>query len=182
MLYFPDAPDGDHPPDPAGPLGFRCQPCERDMVSAPGGATALWHPENGHATFAGASSSSASTTSPFRDSMAHPVHPLFTLQTPRYRDACKTRSRPACSALAGPDLHRQVDISFPNAPRTRLTDGLLDMVTQPPDNVLFRAIDAGLVRRTSRLSIGKLGRLAGCGRGASPGSDAAANQHTGQAG
>ncbi len=26
--------------------------------------------------------------------------------------------RTACSALAGPDFHRQADISFPNAPRT----------------------------------------------------------------
>ncbi len=49
-----------------------------------------------------------------------PVHPLSTLQTPRYRDARTTHSRPACSALAGPDFHWQADISFPNAPRTTL--------------------------------------------------------------
>ena len=42
----------------------------------------------------------------------HPAHPLSTLQTPRYHDACKTRSRPACSALAGPDSHRQAATSF----------------------------------------------------------------------
>src|SRR6266404_8675692 len=41
-------------------------------------------------------------------------------QTPRYRDARKTRSRPACSALDGPDFHWQAHSSFPIAPRTRL--------------------------------------------------------------
>jgi hypothetical protein len=43
---------------------------------------------------------------------------LSTLRTPRYRDARKTRSRPACSALDGPDFHS----SFPIAPRIRLSD------------------------------------------------------------
>ena len=50
-----------------------------------------------------------------------PMHPLSTLQTPRCRDACKTRSWPVCSTLARPDSHRQVGISFPNAlPNLRL--------------------------------------------------------------
>src|SRR2546425_7534088 len=44
-----------------------------------------------------------------------PVHPLSTLQTPRCRDACKTRSWSVCSTLTRPDFHRQVGISFPNA-------------------------------------------------------------------
>jgi len=44
-----------------------------------------------------------------------PVHPLSTLQTPRCRDACKTRSWPVCSTLARPDSQRQVDTRFPNA-------------------------------------------------------------------
>src|SRR5712671_6482812 len=64
--------------------------------------------------------SSASTTCRFRESIPHPVQPLSTLRTPRYRDARKTRSRPACSALDGPDFHWQAHSSFPIAPRTRL--------------------------------------------------------------
>src|SRR6266481_1055898 len=56
----------------------------------------------------------------FRESIPHPVQPLSTLRTPRYRDARKTRSRPACSALDGPDFHWQAHSSFPIAPRTRL--------------------------------------------------------------
>src|SRR5438128_11639906 len=44
-----------------------------------------------------------------------PVHPLSTLQTPRCRDACKTRSWSVCSTLTRPDFHRQVDTSLPNA-------------------------------------------------------------------
>src|SRR5208337_4011855 len=48
--------------------------------------------------------------------------PLSTLRTPRCRDARKTRSRPACSALNGPDLHWQAHSSFPLAPRIRLSD------------------------------------------------------------
>ena len=108
----PDAPADDQPADAAGPLGFRSQPCGRDLLSAPGGATALSHNDDGHAAFAGTGPGSASTTSRFRGSITHPVHPLSTLRTPRYRDARKTRSRPACSALAGPDFHRQATTSF----------------------------------------------------------------------
>ncbi len=52
--------------------------------------------------------------------MPHPVQPLSTLRTPRCRDARKTRSRPACSALNGPDFHWQAHSSFPLAPRTGL--------------------------------------------------------------
>ena len=52
--------------------------------------------------------------------MPHPVQPLSTLRTPRRRDARKTRSRPACSALNGPDFHWQAHSSFPLAPRIRL--------------------------------------------------------------
>src|SRR5712671_5316933 len=66
--------------------------------------------------------SSASTTCRFRESIPHPVQPLSTLRTPRYRDARKTRSRPACSALDGPDFHWQAHSSFPIAPRIRLSD------------------------------------------------------------
>src|SRR5437667_5621799 len=43
---------------------------------------------------------------------AHPAYSLSTLQTPRCRDACKTRYWPACSALARLDFHQQVDTSF----------------------------------------------------------------------
>ena len=64
------------------------------------------------AAFAGAGASSASATCLFRESIPHPVQPLSTLRTPRCRDARKTRSRPACSALDGPDLHWQAHISF----------------------------------------------------------------------
>src|SRR5260370_27842252 len=44
------------------------------------------------------------------------MHLLSTLRTSRYRDARKTCSWPVCSTLARPDLHRQADTSFPNAP------------------------------------------------------------------
>src|SRR5260370_42676820 len=43
---------------------------------------------------------------------AHPAYSLSTLQTPRCRDACKTRYWPACLALARLDFHQQVDTSF----------------------------------------------------------------------
>src|SRR5438128_6863184 len=42
----------------------------------------------------------------------HPAYSLSTLQTPRCRDACKTRYWPACLALARLDFHQQVDTSF----------------------------------------------------------------------
>ena len=48
--------------------------------------------------------------------MPHPVQPLSTLRTPRCRDARKTRSRPACSALNGPDFHWQAHSSFLSHP------------------------------------------------------------------
>ncbi len=51
-----------------------------------------------------------------------PMHLLSTLQTPRCRDACKTRSWSVCSTLTRPDFHRQADTSFPNAPSTRLSE------------------------------------------------------------
>ncbi len=50
------------------------------------------------------------------------MHLLSTLQTPRCRDARKTCSWPVCSTLTRPDFHRQTDTSFPNAPRTRLSE------------------------------------------------------------
>src|SRR4029077_4327114 len=75
-------------------------------------AAVLSHGENGCAAFAGAGASSASAICAFRESISHPVRPLSTLRTPRYRDARKTRSRPACSALDGPDLHWQAHTSF----------------------------------------------------------------------
>ena len=59
----------------------------------PGGTTALSHNDDGHADFAGTGPGSASTTSRFRGSITHPVHPLSTLRTPRYHDARNTRSR-----------------------------------------------------------------------------------------
>jgi len=114
-LPFPGAPAGDQPADPVGPLGFRYQPSARDLLLAPGGAAALSHSESGHAAFAGAFSSSASATSPFRDSIRSPMHLLSTLRTPRYHDARKTRCWPVCSTLARPDFHQQADTSFPNA-------------------------------------------------------------------
>jgi len=49
-----------------------------------------------------------------------PIYLLFTLRTPRYHDARKTRCWPVCSTLARPDFHRQADTSFPNAARTGL--------------------------------------------------------------
>jgi hypothetical protein len=49
-----------------------------------------------------------------------PVHLLSTLQTPRYRDACKTRCWSVCSTLTRPDFHQQADTSFPNAQRIGL--------------------------------------------------------------
>jgi hypothetical protein len=41
---------------------------------------------------------------------ALPMHLLSTLRTLRYRNARKTRYRPACSALTGPDFHWQAAI------------------------------------------------------------------------
>src|SRR4051812_12332607 len=110
------APSGDPPLDADGPHRFRYAPFGRDVSSAPGGAAALSHTESGCAAFAGAGASSASATCLFRESISHPVQPLSTLRTPRYRDARKTRSRPACSALNGPDLHWQAHTSFLSHP------------------------------------------------------------------
>ena len=106
------APIGDQPMDADGPHRFRNGPFGRDVVQAPGGASDLSHSETRCAAFAGAGASSASATCPFRESISHPVRPLSTLRTPRCRDARKTRSRPACSALDGPDLHWQAHIGF----------------------------------------------------------------------
>jgi hypothetical protein len=74
-LPFPGTPAGDQPMDPAGSLGFRYQPYARDLLLAPGGAAALSHIDNGHTAFAGGDSSSASTTSTFRDSIRRPRAP-----------------------------------------------------------------------------------------------------------
>src|SRR5271166_1864725 len=101
---------------------LRNGPFGRDVVQAPGGASGLSHDETRCAAFAGAGASSASATCRFRESIPHPVQPLSTLRTPRRRDARKTRSRPACSALNGPDFHWQAHSSFPLAPRIRLSD------------------------------------------------------------
>src|SRR5260370_36070136 len=60
---------------------------------------------------------------------AHPAYSLSTLQTPRCRDACKTRYWPACSALARLDFHQQVDTSFAQR-NHRMTHGTI--VTMPP--------------------------------------------------
>src|SRR3954462_3092245 len=108
----PAARGGAPPPDADGPHRFRYVPFGRDVSLAPGGASALSHNESGCAAFAGAGASSASATCLFRESIPHPVRPLSTLRTPRCRDARKTRSRPACSALDGPDLHWQAHIGF----------------------------------------------------------------------
>src|SRR3954447_26492404 len=112
----PPPPSGPPPLDADGPHRFRYAPFGRDVSSAPGGAAALSHIESGCAAFAGAGASSASATCLFRESISHPVQPLSTLRTPRYRDARKTRSRPACSALNGPDLHWQAHTSFLSHP------------------------------------------------------------------
>src|SRR5271167_1853406 len=109
------------PADADGSHRFRNGPFGRDIVQAPGGASGLSHDETECAAFAGAGASSASATCRFRESMPHPVQPLSTLRTPRCRDARKTRSRPACSALNGPDFHWQAHSSFPLAPRIRLS-------------------------------------------------------------
>ena len=108
--------------DADGSHRFRNGPFGRDVVQAPGGASGLSHDETRCAAFAGAGASSASATCLFRESIPHPVQPLSTLRTPRRRDARKTRSRPACSALNGPDFHWQAHSSFPLAPRIRLSD------------------------------------------------------------
>ena len=71
-LPFPGAPAGDQSADPVGPLGFRYQLGKRDVLLAPGGATVLLHIDDGHAAFAGENSSSAPTTSRFRDSIRTP--------------------------------------------------------------------------------------------------------------
>src|SRR5208282_4249993 len=107
------------PADADGSHRFRNGPFGRDVVQAPDGASGLSHDETRCAAFAGAGASSASATCRFRESIPHPVQPLSTLRTPRRRDARKTRSRPACSALHGPDLHWQAHSSFPLAPRAR---------------------------------------------------------------
>jgi hypothetical protein len=100
------------PVDADGSHRFRNRPFGRDAVQAPGGASDLSHDETRCAAFAGAGASSASATCRFRESIPHPVQPLSTLRTPRCRDARKTRSRPACSALNGPDFHWQAHSSF----------------------------------------------------------------------
>src|SRR5437879_3661301 len=84
----------------------------RTSMGLIGSDSGLSHSETGCAAFAGAGASSASATCLFRESISHPVRPLSTLRTPRCRDARKTRSRPACSALGGPDLHWQAHIGF----------------------------------------------------------------------
>jgi len=89
-------PHRDHPVAADGPLRFRYAPFGRDLALAPGGAPVLSPDENRCAAFAGASASSASATSRFRESIPHPIRPLPTLRTPRYRDARRARSRPAC--------------------------------------------------------------------------------------
>src|SRR2546421_7992 len=104
--------DGNQPSDIDGPHRFRYVPFGRDVSLAPDGASGLSHGETECAAFAGAGASSASATCLFRESISHPVRPLSTLRTPRRRDARKTRSRPACSALGGPDLHWQAHIGF----------------------------------------------------------------------
>ena len=108
--------------DADGSQRFRSGPFGRDVVQAPDGASGLSHDETRCAAFAGAGASSASATCRFRKSIPHPVQPLSTLRTPRRRDARRTRSRPACSALNGPDFHWQAHSSFPLAPRVRLSD------------------------------------------------------------
>src|SRR5712691_10832831 len=70
-LPFPGAPAGDQPADPVGPLGFRYQLDKRDVLLAPGRATVLSQTDDGHAAFAGGNSSSAPTTSRFRDFNPH---------------------------------------------------------------------------------------------------------------
>ena len=100
------------PADADGSHRFRNGPFGRDVVQAPDGASGLSHDETRCAAFAGAGASSASATCRFRESIPHPVQPLSTLRTPRRRDARKTRSRPACSALNGPDFHWQAHSSF----------------------------------------------------------------------
>jgi hypothetical protein len=89
------APTGD-PLAADGALRFRYAPFGRDLALAPGGEPVLSPDENRCAAFAGASASSASATSRFRESIPPPIRPLPTLRTPRYRDARRVRSRPAC--------------------------------------------------------------------------------------
>lgn len=122
------------PADADGSHRFRNGPFGRDVVQAPDGASGLSHDETRCAAFAGAGASSASATCRFRESIPHPVQPLSTLRTPRRRDARKTRSRPACSALNGPDFHWQAHSSFPLAPRT----GLLPKVERDRGSGLWR--------------------------------------------
>ena len=126
------------PADADGSHRFRNGPFGRDVVQAPGGASGLSHDETRCAAFAGAGASSASATCRFRESIPHPVQPLSTLRTPRRRDARKTRSRPACSALNGPDFHWQAHSSFPLAPRIRLLPRVSDGQRLPSPYALQR--------------------------------------------
>jgi len=131
--------------DADGSHRFRSGPFGRDVVQAPGGASGLSHDETRCAAFAGAGASSASATCRFRESMPHPVQPLSTLRTPRRRDARKTRSRPACSALNGPDFHWQAHSSFPLA--RRVAQPLLAFA---PTDPTVRRYRSGLFRKDLR--------------------------------
>ena len=59
---------------------------------------------------------------PFRESIPHPIRPLPTLRTPRYRDARRARSRPACRLWTDQTCTGKLIPASPNAPRIRLSD------------------------------------------------------------
>ena len=106
--------------DADGSHRFRNAPFGRDVVQAPGGASGLSMTRPDVLLSLVRAPALPSATCRFREPIPHPVQPLSTLRTPRCRDARKTRSRPACSALNGPDFHWQAHSSFPLAPRIRL--------------------------------------------------------------
>ncbi len=110
------------PADADGSHRFRNGPFGRDVVQAPGGASGLSHDETGCAAFAGAGASSASATCQFRESCHTPSNRCLRFGPRVAATPARTRPRPACSTLNGPDFHWQTHSSFPLAPRIRLSD------------------------------------------------------------
>src|SRR5438128_8553161 len=89
-----------------------------------------------------------------------PMHLLSTLQTPRYRDARKTRCWSVCSTLTRPDFHRQADTSFPNAHRTRLLPCVMTANITDEDGCTTRA--GGIIAGSSDASGPTSPGLSGC--------------------
>src|SRR5487761_1229319 len=104
--------------------------------------------------------------------------------------AQRTASPPA-SVLIGSQRRGACEASpFPHSPfepcvrfsRTRLTDGLLSMVTLPPDSGWFRAIDTSPAVETSHSSRDQHDQHGGCDRAAAPRSVAAVSTRSRRSG